>query len=146
MSPYRLFFSATIAPFAIALCTGCSGADDGRVTVSGTVNLHGQAIRNGAIVIFEPLEDQGTAGNATVAAGKYSIPKGTGLKPGKYLVRITAGDGKTAVNPLDSNSPPGPGGSNIISKELVPADWNVNSKQEVTVAKDGPNKFDFNIP
>jgi len=42
--------------------------------------------------------------------------------------------------------PPGPGGTNIISKELVPRDWNSASKQEVTVTKDGPNKFDFDIP
>src|SRR5262249_2622290 len=102
--------------------------------------------KDGAIVMFEPLEKQDTAGNATVAAGAFAIPKPTGLKPGKYLVRVTAGDGKTPVNPVDPDSPPDPGGTNIISKELVPKDWNVNSKQEVTVAKDGLNKFDFDIP
>jgi hypothetical protein len=60
---------------------------------------------------------------------------------------VSAGDGKTAVNPVSPDQPPGPGGgTNIISKELVPADWNVNSKQERTVNKDGPNRFEFEIP
>jgi hypothetical protein len=116
------------------------------LAISGAVNLKGQPIPNGAIVMFEPLENQDTGGNATVTDGSYSIPQSAGLKPGKYLVRITAGDGKTPVNPVDPDSPPGPGGSNIISKELVPKEWNVASKQEIIVTKDGPNKFDFNIP
>jgi hypothetical protein len=33
-----------------------------------------------------------------------------------------------------------------MSKELIPKDWNVNSKQQVTVTADGPNEFDFKIP
>jgi hypothetical protein len=130
----------------LTLVAGCSQTPDGRVEVSGTVKLKGQPIKDGAIVLFEPLENQGTAGNATVAGGAFAIPRTTGLKPGKYIVRVTAGDGKTPVNPVNPDEPPGPGGSNIISKELVPATWNVNSRQEVTVAKDGPNKFDFDIP
>jgi hypothetical protein len=116
------------------------------VAISGAVKLKGAPIPDGAIVIFEPLENQDTAGNATVASGEYSIPRTGGLKPGKYLVRITAGDGKTAVNPVDPDAPPGPGGDNIISKDIVPKDWNVNSNQQVTVSKDGPNRFDFDIP
>ena len=31
-------------------------------------------------------------------------------------------------------------------KELVPADWNIKSKQQVKVTKEGPNKFEFDIP
>jgi hypothetical protein len=129
-----------------ALAAGCSGSHDGRAAVSGTVKLKGKSINDGAIVMFEPLENQDTAGNATVAGGAFTIPKASGLKPGKYLIRITAGDGKTPVNPVDPDSPPGPGGDNIMSKELVPRDWNSHSKRDVTVTRDGPNKFDFDIP
>ena len=46
----------------------------------------------------------------------------------------------------DPDTPPGPGGTNIISRDLVPKEWNVSSKQEATVTKDGANKFDFVIP
>ena len=132
-----------------ALGAGCSGSSDGRMEVSGTVKLKGQPIKDGAIVMFEPLENQDTGGNVTTAGGTFTIPREVGLKPGRYLVRVTAGDGKTPVNPVDPDAGPGPGGpggANIVSKDLVPATWNVNSKQEVTVSKDGPNKFDFDIP
>jgi hypothetical protein len=129
------------------LFVGCSDPDGGRFAVSGKIKLKGAPIPDGTIVLFEPLENQDTAGNVTVSAGEYSIPRPYGLKPGKYLVRITAGDGKTAVNPLRSDQPPGPTSStNIISKDLVPADWNVNSQHQISVTKDGPNKFDFDIP
>jgi len=140
---FRLFSIA-----CLTIVAGCSQSSDGRMDVSGTVKLKGQPIKDGAIVMFEPLEKQDTAGNATVAGGAFTIPRATGLKPGKYLVRVTAGDGKTAVNPIDPDAGPGPGGpggTNIISKDLVPPSWNIYSKQEVTVTKDGPNKFEFNI-
>jgi hypothetical protein len=131
----------------LASAAGCSDPSDGRMGISGMVKLKGQPIPEGAIIIFEPLESQGTGANMTLDGGGYNLPRQYGLKPGKYLVRITAGDGKTAVNPVDSGEPPGPaGGSNIISKELVPPDWNVRSNQQITVTKDGPNKFDFDIP
>jgi hypothetical protein len=74
------------------------------------------------------------------------IPRENGLKPGKYLVRVTAGDGITPVNTLDPELGPGPTGStNIVSKDLVPPEWNAKSKQQVTVTKEGPNTFDFDI-
>jgi hypothetical protein len=134
---------------ACFLAAGCSDPLDGRLEISGTVTFKNQPIKDGAIVMFEPLENQDTAGNATVTGGAFTIPRSAGLKPGKYLVRITLGDGVTAVNPVNPDEGPGPGGmggTNIISKELVPPDWNVNSNQQVTVSKDGPNKFDFKIP
>ena len=130
----------------IVLIAGCSDSYDGRMEVSGKIKLKGEPIKDGAIIMFEPLDNQDTGGNDTVKGGSYSIPRSAGLKPGRYLVRITAGDGKTPTNPLNPDEPPGPGGTNIISKDLVPADWNVNSKKEVTVTQDGPNRFDFDIP
>jgi hypothetical protein len=132
---------------APVLITGCSDPYAGRYEISGTVKLKGQPIKDGALVMFEPLEGQDTGVNAEVRNGAYNVPRQNGLKPGKYLVRVTAGDGTTAVNPLDPDTGPGPGGgTNIISKELVPKDWNVNSKQQVTVTSEGPNRFDFDIP
>ena len=141
----RLSFGAGLVA-SVVLVTGCSDSYDGRMEVSGKINLKGQPIKDGAIIMFEPLDNQDTGGNVTTTGGAYTLPRPAGLKPGRYLVRITAGDGRTAVNPVDPDAPPGPGGTNIISRDLVPPDWNVRSKKEVTVTKDGPNKFDFDIP
>ena len=142
------FRVAAAAALALGLfAAGCSDEHGGRLEVSGTIKLHGQPIKDGAIVTFAPLENQGTEAQAQTAGGNFKIPRANGLKPGKYRVSVTAGDGKTAVNPVDPDAPPGPGGgTNIVSKELVPKDWNVNSKQEATVTKEGPNQYDFDIP
>jgi hypothetical protein len=114
--------------------------------ITGTVKLKGQPIKDGAVVMIEPLENQGTAAQASTSGGAFKIPRQSGLKPGKYLVRVTAGDGKTAVNPVDPDAGPAPSGrkgdTNIVSQDLVPRGW----KQEVTVNKEPPNNFEFDIP
>ncbi|QVL31310.1 carboxypeptidase regulatory-like domain-containing protein [Telmatocola sphagniphila] len=115
--------------------------------IKGTVQLKGKPIADGAMIQFFPQENQSTEGLVATKNGAFTLPKSNGLKPGKYKVTVSLGDGKTAVNPVEGGSPPGPGGgTNIISKELVPSDWNKKSKQTVTVTKEGPNKFDFDIP
>ncbi|VTR99828.1 Uncharacterized protein OS=Pirellula staleyi (strain ATCC 27377 / DSM 6068 / ICPB 4128) GN=Psta_2736 PE=4 SV=1 [Gemmata massiliana] len=131
----------------IVFSTGCSDPYAGRKEISGAVKFKGQSLKEGT-VSFEPLDGQPTRATALLlSAGEFTIPRQTGLMPGRYLLRVSAGDGKTAVNPIDADKPPGPGGgANIISKELIPADWNVKSKQERTVAADGPNRFEIEIP
>src|SRR5260221_611816 len=138
---------ATGTAFLCVVLAGCSDRYDGRMEINGTVKLNGHPIKDGALVEFTPLEGQGTGATTMTTGGTYAFPRDKGLKPGKYLIRVSAGDGKTAVNPVDPDTPPGPsGGTNVISKDLVPADWNVASKQERTISKDGPNTFDFVIP
>ncbi len=128
------------------LFVGCSDPNGGRMEVSGAVKLKGKPLADGT-VSFEPLDGQPTRATAMLTAGEFTIPKPTGLVPGRYLIRVSAGDGKTAVNPVNPDNPPGPtGGTNIISKELVPADWNVDSKQEREIVKVGLNRFEFEIP
>jgi len=144
----RLALAAVLTTGLIVLTAGCTDKYGGRVAVTGSVKLKGKPIKDGALVIFEPVDGQDTAANATTSKGTYTIPKESGLKPGKYLIRVTAGDGVTAVNPLDPGGPGpgGPGGTNIVSKDLVPKEWNVASKNQVTVTTDSPNKHDFDIP
>jgi hypothetical protein len=147
MPEVRQYIVTAILLVVLVVSAGCSDSTGGRMEVSGTVKLKGRPIPNGATIQFVPLENQGTEGQATASDGKFSIAKVNGLKPGKYLVRMTAGDGKTAVNPANPNEPPGPaGGTNIVSKDLVPPDWGINSKQQVTVKATDPNTFDFDIP
>lgn len=141
----RLRFVIVVA-LAGVVSAGCSDPHGGRVEVAGTVKLKGQPVKDGTVA-FEPLDGQPTRATALIAGGEFSIPQPHGLVPGRYLVRVSVGDGKTAVNPVNADQPPGPGGgTNVISKELVPADWNVNSKQERAIGKDGPNRFEFEIP
>lgn len=138
--------SACALLFVVCFVAGCGDPNRGRVAVSGTVKLAGQPLKDGT-VSFEPLDGQDSRATATVTNGAFDIPQPTGLQPGKYLIRVSAGDGKTPVNPVNPDSPPGPtGGTNIVSKELIPSDWNVNSKQERAITAGAPNKFEFEIP
>jgi hypothetical protein len=128
---------------AALILTGCSDPYAGRMALSGSVTLEGQPL-DGASISFEPM-DKGveTRAGGEVKNGRFTIPRESGLKPGKYLVRLTAGDGKTPAN--EEAGAPG-GSTNIISVDRIPEDWNVNSKQEVDVKADGSNTFEFSIP
>jgi hypothetical protein len=141
LSRRTLLLGPIVFPLAAAL-TGCADPYAGRVEVTGTVTLAGQPLKDGSI-LFEPLDGQGTQSGAAITNGEYKIPRPSGLKPGNYLVKITAGDAKTP----DNEEAAAPGGStNIVSVDLVPPEWNTRSKQQREVKSDGPNKFDFEIP
>lgn len=138
---------------AAALLAGCSDPYAGRMEVTGAVKLQGQPLREGRIMFF-PLDQQDTQGGAPIVEGEYQVPRQSGLKAGKYLVRLTAGDGKTIarVGGAESKNPAheqaaAPGGStNIVSMDLIPDDWNVRSKHQVDVKPGQVNRFDFDIP
>jgi len=120
---------------------GCSDPYAGRYELSGKVTLPSGPIKDG-IILFDPLDNQDTKGVSQILNGTYKIPRENGLKVGKYLVRITAGDGKTPAN----QEAGAPGGStNIVSKDLVPEAWNTKSTEKIEIKATGPNTFDFNI-
>src|SRR5689334_15696311 len=101
--PEALMFSrrAFVLCSAIALATafsgGCSDPYGGRMEVRGDVKLEGRPVKDGSI-IFEPLDKQDTHEGAQITDGEYHVPRERGLKPGKYLVRLTAGDGRTPAH------------------------------------------------
>ena len=127
--------------FLLAI-VGCSDPYGGRKAVSGKASLASGPIKDGALWL-DPLDGQDTPGFAHIVNGEFQIPRESGVKVGKYRVRLSAGDGKTPFNEEEAG---GAGGStNIVSKELVPSSWGPLSKQEITVSNDGPNQFDFDI-
>jgi hypothetical protein len=135
-----------LAPLLVLSATALAGCGPdpyaGRMEITGTVKLKGQSLKDGSIR-FVPLENQGTENGAPIVNGEYDLPRKSGLKPGKYLVQITAGDGKTPA----FEEAGGPDRStNIVSWDLIPEEWNVKSKQQVEVKSSGTNKFDFDIP
>jgi hypothetical protein len=141
MSVARLILLPVLVALTASIL-GCGPNSGGRQEVKGTIKLKGQPLDQG-VIDFTPLEAQPTKGGALISNGSYAIPRQSGLMKGKYRVIITAGDGRTREN---SDEPPGPTGANIISKERIPADYNVNSKQEIEVADNKPNVFNYDIP
>lgn len=126
-----------------ALLAGCSDPYAQFNDVKGTVTLEGKPLDQGDIQ-FLPLENQGTQSGASIKNGAYEMPKQNGLKPGKYLVQITSGDGKTPANEDEAGAPGG--STNIVSFDRIPEDWNVNSKKEIEIKANAKNTFNFDIP
>lgn len=143
MGKIRYLFLAGLAAGWGAVLAGCSDEYGGRKQVTGNVTIKGQAIKEG-IITFIPLDGQGTESGAPILNGKYKVPRNQGLKAGKYLVRMTAGDGKSPDADAEAGAPGG--STNIVSVDLVPDDWSVKTKQQVEVKESGANNFDFSIP
>ncbi len=130
---------ALLPLIASAACflVGCGEADPlNRQSVSGSVTLDGQPLKQGAIS-FSPAAGGETGGGAAIAGGSYTMSREHGLPPGKYVVRINSAEGGSA----DPNEPPG---DVAPAKELVPASWNTKSKHEIEVVE-GQNDFPFDL-
>lgn len=137
----RRLLTLCICVCAIAL-TSCSDPYAGREAVTGAITLEGQPLADG-MILFDPVDGQDTASGASIENGEYKVERSAGLKPGKYRVRITSADGKTPTNDEEAG---GPGGSNIVSVDRIPPEYNEQSQQQVEIKAGGPNKFDFGIP
>ena len=127
------------------LAAGCGQSYGGRKEIKGTVKLKGQPVDDGTIDFFPASGNQATKSGAQILKGSYKIPAEFGLLPGKYRVSITAGDGRTRPD-APADQPPGPTGANIVSKDRVPKEYNIESKIDVDVTEKGPNVFDYDIP
>jgi hypothetical protein len=131
-SRYLIFLLAT------ALLPGCSQDSEGRQGLTGIVRVDSAPVQTGSIN-FTPTEGQATAGGAVISNGKFSVPRDNGLLPGKYRVAISSPAGG------DRPAPALPGEAPPPAKELIPPEWNINSKQTIEVKKGGANSFPFEI-
>ena len=126
---------------AILLCAalGCSGDD--RTEVSGTVTLNGQPVAEGAIT-FIPIDgNKGAGAGATIADGKYHIPRSAGVAAGKNRVELRAFR-ETGKKVQDPTGKPG-----VLTTERVmafPPEYNDRSTLVREVGR-GSATLDFDI-
>ena len=116
--------------FLLIFAVGC-GQKTG--TVSGTVLWEGKPVENG-VIEFVPLDDKTIpATPAQIIDGKYQAT----VPLGRMQVQLTcyADEG--------SYYPSGPAGPKIKPlRNVIPPEWNVESKLEYTVLK-GEQKYDY---
>jgi hypothetical protein len=113
----------------------------GRHAIRGTVTLNGAPLEQGSIS-FQPVDGAATSSGDVIVDGKFSVEPEKGLPKGKFLVQINgvpAGTGST----IDLNEMPGE--APAPAPELVPPEWNVNSKEVIEVTDNGPFDFTFDI-
>ena len=122
-------------PFVIValFAAGCNRSGTDRCSVTGMVTMSGQPVDGGNIQ-FEPLgPNQASASGAMLLAGRYTVPRETGLLPGRYRVRI--------YWPEKASAEQGP---NVpVPKERVSARFNVSSELTADVRSGSENTFDF---
>jgi hypothetical protein len=158
MKIYNLYnimsLAATAASLAIA-AVGCDSSDGlPRQPVSGRVTLDGEPLTK-AWIQFRPDGRGGiTAAGAMIDNGSYTVPRGDGLIPGDYRVVITKAEepDAAAVAPEPAPGPKSKGKTAKLikavsplgfAKQLIPAQYNVQTKLTAKVVDGQANNFDF---
>jgi hypothetical protein len=123
----------------LVACVGC-GPGLNKSAIKGTVKFKkGQVIDRGMIE-FSPVDPKsGNQSGALISDGTYNIPQDKGLRPGKYIVRISAPSGL-----LSGQGAPGSGKMELPT-ERVSEIYNAKSKLEVDVKQESLQTFDFEV-
>ena len=121
----------------LGLLAGCGGGEP-RGDIDGTVTFDGNPVQVG-IVSFESADGTHPARNVPIHEGTYQASGDAGLVPGRYRVRITAGDPgaeKPVAGAPDAQHTP------VEYRPLLPPSWNTQSQLSVVV-QSGGNTFNF---
>jgi len=123
----------------LVACAGCRGRLD-KSAVKGTVKFKKGELIDQGMIEFSPVDTKsGNQSGARVSVGTYEIPQDKGLRPGKYIVRISAPSGL-----LSGQGAPG-SGKMELPKERVSEKYNAKSKLEVEVKSESLQTFDFEV-
>ncbi|MGE0758461.1 MAG: hypothetical protein AB7O38_15645 [Pirellulaceae bacterium] len=140
----RKTFALLVATvWCCVMFTGCGTSDPlGRQAISGEVNVDGQPLKDGSIS-FEPIEKSVTSSGAMIQEGKYAIIREQGLPPGKYRVVVNALKPGTGMTLPEGKMP----GEEVGTppEELIPPEWNTDSKNTIEVTPSGDNHFMHDI-
>lgn len=139
-----------VAFVALAACAGCGGDDDDlpRKSVSGTVTFEGQPLAQGRIQ-FEPSSpDARVTAGAEITDGRFAIPRDQGPTPGDYRIMVTSAVArKSGADVAPGDEPAKRGGPMLPAPavELIPKEYNAQTKLTAKVDARGPNVFEFTL-
>jgi hypothetical protein len=137
--------------------TGCGGNSNpqGRVAIRGEVTFDGKPLEQGSITFsslpgITPVVSTGTS----IENGSFSLPAAHGLIPGQEygvqfssIEKIPDKQEKTpARQPKKQiNSSTNPVEERIPTRNIIPPQYNSQSKETVTAIKKSPNIFQFHL-
>lgn len=138
-NPGRGRFFSGLALASVFGLAGCGESGPPRQPVSGTVTLDGKPLASGSIT-FAPVEGV-TAATAEVRDGAYRIGRSEGPVPGRYQVEIVA------VQPTGKRirHPDLPSETTDEVRNLIPPQYNVETRLAAEVKSDGENVFRFDL-
>lgn len=121
----------------IAMAFGCGRPANGRLEISGNVNLDGSPLDQG-VITFTDIERRLPSSGAMIIQGQFHIPDGKGLQPGTY---------KVAIDSADESTEGGTAGpySMVIPRSKIPSRYNSDTVLTANVTLDGDNSFIFDL-
>lgn len=142
----------------LAALAGCGDGSPALAPVSGQVLVDGQPYPN-AFVLFQPIgtKDNPNPGRGSMgitdADGKFALKYEGGIDGavvGKHQVRIStnlaaAGGTPPPAASDDAGSPDGAPAPTTKGGEIIPGDWNTDSKQTFDVPAGGATAVKFEI-
>jgi hypothetical protein len=134
-------FVALVASSLIVF-VGCRSRSD-RLAVSGEVTLDGTPLDAGSIRLTSTGTGRLFASGALIQNGKFHIPQEKGLPPGTYRVEVSSPDTKAPL--VVYKGAPGEPMLPPTATELIPPEYNSNSKHTVEITTNGDNNFKFEI-
>lgn len=137
----RLTGLLVLCAAAVSLLIGCGPKSD-LLEISGEVTLNGSPLESGSVRLSSAKGQKPSSSGALIRDGKYLIPQKKGLLPGTYYISINAADeGAPKEKSRTASGSPGV----ALAREMIPAEYNVNSEKTIEVTADGDNHFVFDI-
>jgi hypothetical protein len=139
---------------ALSSLLGCGSGDGTGVAISGKVSFDGSPLSDGSIS-FIPIE--GTSGpsvGSDIRNGSFSIDRGTGPRPGKYRVEISAYEDTTPASQKSLNkqlfgrSPESFGGDAakpMLRRNIIPERNNIKSELTAAIPAVALHEVNFNL-
>ncbi|OAI38680.1 hypothetical protein AYO40_01615 [Planctomycetaceae bacterium SCGC AG-212-D15] len=128
-----------LVSLSCALLLGCGAAGGDYQEVSGLVTFQGEPISDGSIQFLTGDTQLAPVGGSMIRDGEYLLPQDHGLKPGTYVVRISAPQRVPNPHREDEMSPA------FLSRERIPATFNTKSTLRIEVRAGEPSQFDFDL-
>jgi hypothetical protein len=149
------FTAASMLAAGLLGLAGCGGSGPRFAPVSGIVTLDGKPYDN-AVVVFQPIASKGNINPGmgssayTDANGRYVLKcmdnRNSGAVVGLHLVQIMTKGNDVVGQDLGIGSPDGEVGAPTKKvMNLIPPEWNSESKKEFEVTANGTDKANFDI-
>jgi hypothetical protein len=124
----------------VSLTFGCQKASD-RVPVAGQVTWQNQPLSRGSILFVPTDGHRGPKVGGEVVAGRYLVERERGPSPGAYRVEVRSDTGERPHSPTDKARD-----RSKSSVQLIPKEYNDNTKLKVTIKADDNGDLSFDLP
>ena len=139
----KLLNGILLAVTTSSVVVGCGAAEDGppRESIAGKVTLDGKPVKKGFITFLPVGGNPEHIVSGLILDGEYSLTRAAGPTRGLHRVDITSREATGKVI-KDRNDPENP---TVVTRELIPPEFNVSSRLTAEVKADTDNRRDYEL-